>query len=164
MLPFTVQWFLNDAEVYRYVPKARRELQRMVFNREAVRIDLESSKMIGEREHLLVLQSVARKQVGSSSSTRRAATTTREGCYMLPPPEIGTLVHKLSLTAKKGSLNTIWYLQSGEYKCQVTMDTPPFQFIQAAAYLSIMVLPERHPVISGEAAGALGLPAPCSSV
>ena len=35
----------------------------MVFNKEAVRIDLESSKMIGEREHLLVLQSVARKQV-----------------------------------------------------------------------------------------------------
>lgn len=97
---YTLKWFLNDAEVYRYVPKARRELQRMVFNREAVRIDLESSKMIGEREHLLVLQSVARKQ-------------------------------------------------SGEYKCQVTMDTPPFQFIQAAAYLSIMVLPERHPVISG---------------
>ena len=76
MSPFTVQWFLNDAEVYRYVPKARRELQRMVFNREAVRIDLESSKMIGEREHLLVLQSVARKQVGES--TRRAATTIRD--------------------------------------------------------------------------------------
>ena len=92
MSTFTVQWFLNDAEVYRYVPKARRELQRMVFNREAVRIDLESSKMIGEREHLLVLQSVARKQVGSSSSTRRAATTSREGCYMLPPSESGTLV------------------------------------------------------------------------
>ena len=73
MLPFTVQWFLNDAEVYRYVPKARRELQRMVFNKEAVRIDLESSKMIGEREHLLVLQSVARKQVGSN--TGKAATT-----------------------------------------------------------------------------------------
>ena len=49
-------------------------------------------------------------------------------------------------------------MQSGEYKCQVTMDTPPFQFIQAAAYLSIMVLPERHPVISGEPAAALGLP------
>ena len=55
------------------MPKARRELQRMVFNKEAVRIDLESSKMIGEREHLLVLQSVARKQVGSN--TRKAATT-----------------------------------------------------------------------------------------
>ena len=73
MSSFTVQWFLNDAEVYRYVPKARRELQRMVFHREAVRIDLESSKMIGEREHLLVLQSVARKQVGSN--TGKAATT-----------------------------------------------------------------------------------------
>ena len=45
----------------------------MVFNKEAVRIDLESSKMIGEREHLLVLQSVARKQVGFSM--RKAATT-----------------------------------------------------------------------------------------
>ena len=100
MSPFTVQWFLNDAEVYRYVPKARRELQRMVFNREAVRIDLESSKMIGEREHLLVLQTVSRAQ-------------------------------------------------SGEYKCQVTMDTPPFQFIQSSSYLTVMVLPERHPVISG---------------
>ena len=55
------------------MPKARRELQRMVFNKEAVRIDLESSKMIGEREHLLVLQSVARKQVGSN--TRKASTT-----------------------------------------------------------------------------------------
>ena len=58
----------------------------MVFNKEAVRIDLESSKMIGDREHLLVLQSVAR-------------------------------------------------VQSGEYSCQITMDTPPFQFIQSSAYL-----------------------------
>lgn len=87
--------------MYRFVPEAKRELQRMVFNTDAVKIDLESSKMIGEREHLLVLQSVTRAQ-------------------------------------------------SGEYKCQVTMDTPPFQFIQSSAYLSIMVLPERHPVISGE--------------
>ena len=86
--------------MYRYVPKAKRELQRMVFNTDSVKIDLESSKMIGESEHLLVLQSVSRAQ-------------------------------------------------SGEYKCQITMDTPPFQFIQSAAYLSIMVLPERHPVISG---------------
>ena len=58
------QWFLNDAEVYRYVPKAKRELQRMVFNTESVKIDLESSKMIGELEHLLVLQGVTRKQSG----------------------------------------------------------------------------------------------------
>lgn len=97
---YTLKWFLDDAEVYRFVPEAKRELQRMVFNTDAVKIDLESSKMIGEREHLLVLQSVTRAQ-------------------------------------------------SGEYKCQVTMDTPPFQFIQSSAYLSIMVLPERHPVISG---------------
>ena len=83
------------------MPEAKRELQRMVFNTDSVKIDLESSKMIGEREHLLVLQSVSRRQ-------------------------------------------------SGEYKCRGTMDTPPFQFIQSSAYLSIMVLPERHPVISGE--------------
>ena len=29
------------------------------------------------------------------------------------------------------------------------MDTPPFQFIQSSSYLTVMVLPERHPVISG---------------
>ena len=72
----------------------------MVFNQDSVKIDLESSKMIGDKEHLLVLQSVSRSN-------------------------------------------------SGEYSCQITMDTPPFQFIQSSAYLSIMVLPERHPVISG---------------
>ena len=58
------QWFLDNAEVYRYVPEAKRELQRMVFNTDSVKIDLESSKMIGEREHLLVLQSVSRRQSG----------------------------------------------------------------------------------------------------
>ena len=58
------QWFLDNAEVYRYVPEAKRELQRMVFNTDSVKIDLESSKMIGEMEHLLVLQSVSRKQSG----------------------------------------------------------------------------------------------------
>ena len=86
--------------MYRYVPGARRELQRLVFSSNEIKIDLESSKMIGEREHLLVLQTVTRTQ-------------------------------------------------SGEYSCQVTMDTPPFQFIQSSSYLTVMVLPERHPVISG---------------
>ena len=62
--PPLFQWFLNDAEVYRYVPEAKRELQRMVFNTASVKIDLESSKMIGEHEHLLVLQSVSRRQSG----------------------------------------------------------------------------------------------------
>ena len=60
--PPLFQWFLNDAEVYRYVPEAKRELQRMEFNTASVKIDLESSKMIGEHEHLLVLQSVSRRQ------------------------------------------------------------------------------------------------------
>ena len=29
------------------------------------------------------------------------------------------------------------------------MDAPPFQFIESGAHLTVMVLPERHPVISG---------------
>ena len=40
------QWFHNDEEVYRFVPGARRELQRLVFNQESVMIDLESSKVL----------------------------------------------------------------------------------------------------------------------
>ena len=46
-------------------------------------------------------------------------------------------------------LQTVNQEQSGEYRCQVTMDTPPFQFIQSSTHLTVMVLPERHPVISG---------------
>jgi len=97
---YSLKWFLNDEEVYRLVPEAKRKLQRMVFNQDRLRIDIESSKMIGDAEHLLVLQTVARDQ-------------------------------------------------TGKYKCQVTMDAPPFQFIESAAHLTVMVLPERHPVISG---------------
>ena len=29
------------------------------------------------------------------------------------------------------------------------MDAPPFQFIEASSFLTVMVLPERHPLISG---------------
>ena len=43
------QWFHNDEEVYRFVPGARRELQRLVFNPESVRIDLESSKVLYDK-------------------------------------------------------------------------------------------------------------------
>ena len=46
-------------------------------------------------------------------------------------------------------LQTVTREQTGEYRCQVTMDTPPFQFIQSSSHLTVMVLPERHPVISG---------------
>ena len=46
-------------------------------------------------------------------------------------------------------LQTVARDQTGKYKCQVTMDAPPFQFIESAAHLTVMVLPERHPVISG---------------
>ena len=46
-------------------------------------------------------------------------------------------------------LQTVTQDQTGKYKCQVTMDTPPFQFIESGAHITVMVLPERHPVISG---------------
>ena len=46
-------------------------------------------------------------------------------------------------------LQTVARDQTGKYKCQVTMDAPPFQFIESAAHLTVMVLPERHPVITG---------------
>ena len=46
-------------------------------------------------------------------------------------------------------LQTVAQDQTGKYKCQVTMDAPPFQFIESGAHLTVMVLPERHPVISG---------------
>ena len=34
-------------------------------------------------------------------------------------------------------------------RCQVTLDKPPFRFHSASSPLTVMVLPERHPVISG---------------
>ena len=34
-------------------------------------------------------------------------------------------------------------------RCQVTLDTPPFRFLSASSRLTVMVLPERLPVISG---------------
>ena len=34
-------------------------------------------------------------------------------------------------------------------RCQVTLDKPPFRFHSASSSLTVMVLPERHPVISG---------------
>jgi hypothetical protein len=77
------------------------------FSKDKLRIDVESSKlsqvsfqMIGEHEHLLVLQTVTRDQ-------------------------------------------------TGKFKWQVTMDAPPFQFIESSAHLTVIVLPERHWVISG---------------
>ena len=42
---YHLQWFLNDEEVYRLVPEAKRKLQRMVFNQDRLRIDIESSKV-----------------------------------------------------------------------------------------------------------------------
>merc|ERR550519_2823036 len=61
---YTLKWFRNGEEIYRLVPGAKRELRRLVFNTHTVKIDIESSKMIGEGEHLLVLQQVQRKNSG----------------------------------------------------------------------------------------------------
>jgi len=55
---------------------------------------------------------------------------------------IDTGVHQLIL-------QRVSMTQSGEYRCQVTLDSPPFRFLSASAPLVVMVLPERLPVISG---------------
>ncbi|XP_023328005.1 uncharacterized protein LOC111701091 isoform X2 [Eurytemora carolleeae] len=95
-----VKWFHEDEEVYRLIPGAVRDLQRMVFKSHLFNIDISGSKMIGPGEHLLVLQYISRTQ-------------------------------------------------AGEYKCQVTEDSPPFAFSESSGRLMVVVLPERHPVISG---------------
>lgn len=97
---YTLKWFRNGEEIYRLVPEAKRELKRLVFNTGTVKIDIESSKMIGKSEHLLVLQQVERKS-------------------------------------------------SGIYKCQITADSPPFHWVESGEQMTVMVLPERLPVISG---------------
>merc|ERR1719495_1381570 len=61
---YSLKWIHNGQEVYRLVPAASRELQRMVFSTGSLKIDIESSKMIGAQEHLLVLQTVNQEQSG----------------------------------------------------------------------------------------------------
>jgi len=97
---YSLQWFLDDQEIYRLVPGASRSLRRMLFNKHLIRIDLESSKLISPTTHQLVLQTVSMSQ-------------------------------------------------SGDYRCQVTLDSPPFRFLSASSPLVVMVLPERLPVMSG---------------
>ena len=38
---------------------------------------------------------------------------------------------------------------SGHFVCQITMDSPPFEFVEAGGTLTVISLPERFPVISG---------------
>ena len=38
---------------------------------------------------------------------------------------------------------------SGHFVCQITMDSPPFEFVEAGGVLTVISLPERFPVISG---------------
>ena len=40
-----MKWFFNNQEVYRLVPGAPRKLQRMIFNQDKIKIDIESSKV-----------------------------------------------------------------------------------------------------------------------
>ncbi len=38
---------------------------------------------------------------------------------------------------------------TGLYTCQITMDAPPFEFLEMSGQLTVISLPERFPVISG---------------
>jgi len=61
---YTLKWFMNDVEIYRLVPDTQRELRRMAFNQQNVKVDLQSSKVIDDGRHLLVLQRVQSQQSG----------------------------------------------------------------------------------------------------
>ena len=43
----------------------------------------------------------------------------------------------------------VWVFHNLTSRCQVTLDEPPFHFLSASSSLTVMVLPERLPVISG---------------
>ena len=55
---------------------------------------------------------------------------------------ISTGTHQLALLGV--SLDT-----TGLYTCQITMDAPPFEFLESSGQLTVISLPERFPVISG---------------
>ena len=38
---------------------------------------------------------------------------------------------------------------SGKYTCQITLDAPPFQFVSRSGNMTVISMPERFPVISG---------------
>ena len=47
------------------------------------------------------------------------------------------------------ALQEVELTTSGQYVCQITMDSPPFEFVEDGGRLTVISLPERFPVISG---------------
>ena len=47
------------------------------------------------------------------------------------------------------ALQEVELTTSGRLVCQITMDSPPFEFVEAGGQLTVISLPERFPVISG---------------
>lgn len=47
------------------------------------------------------------------------------------------------------ALQEVELTTSGHFVCQITMDSPPFEFVEAGGQLTVISLPERFPVISG---------------
>ena len=47
------------------------------------------------------------------------------------------------------ALQEVELTTSGQFVCQITMDSPPFEFVEAGGQLTVISLPERFPVISG---------------
>jgi hypothetical protein len=47
------------------------------------------------------------------------------------------------------ALQEVELATSGHFVCQITMDSPPFEFVELGGHLTVISLPERFPVISG---------------
>ena len=47
------------------------------------------------------------------------------------------------------ALQEVELTTSGRFMCQITMDSPPFEFVEDGGRLTVISLPERFPVISG---------------
>ena len=47
------------------------------------------------------------------------------------------------------ALQEVQLSTSGKYTCQITLDAPPFEFTSRSGYMTVISIPERFPVISG---------------
>ena len=47
------------------------------------------------------------------------------------------------------ALQEVQLSTSGKYSCQITLDAPPFQFVSRSGNMTVISIPERFPVISG---------------
>ena len=47
------------------------------------------------------------------------------------------------------ALQEVELTTTGHFVCQITMDSPPFEFVEDGGRLTVISLPERFPVISG---------------